>query len=283
MKTPDWYVFKDFVDSLPQKEKKQELLKLLSTDELEDVQQTPSLSFHPSHGLSSYQERLADIHYSWFIPFLERLHDPDKPLFIAPLTTQKASLYTHFDVLRSVDSLTSQAEHFISQTLYTYLIKDYDIILPKECLPDDPLNALLDLSREQLLQMVDMLSLHDLSLEMKTLISSAQLLKIEASLSSMQKNYLYELKKKIEPIAFKPMGLHRWNGDEILLKKILHQRGLNRLSKALSASHHSLLWHLSHKLDMGRASVVKALFKTVKNKKAIHVLVSQVCDLAASL
>jgi hypothetical protein len=105
------------------------------------------------------------------------------------------------------------------------------------------------------------------------------MIKIESILSKLQKDYLYELKKTIEPIAFKSIGLNHWNGDESLLKKILHQRGLNRLSKALSQSHHSLLWHLSHKLDMGRASIVKALFKDLKNKKAHTILVSQVCEL----
>lgn len=283
MKTPDWYVFKDFLDCLPSTQEKTELCRFLSEDEQEDIEQTPPLPFHPSHGLSSDKERLEPIHYSWFVPFLERLSDADKYLFISPLQTQKEALYLHFDLTRSVESLTDLAVTFLSQELYHYLTQDYPVILPQDCLPEDPLNSLLELSREQLLSVVDLLSLHDLSLEIKTMISSSHLIKIDSILSSSQKNYLYELKKKIEPVAFKPMGLNHWNGDELLLKKILHQRGLNRLSKALSASHPSLLWHLSHKLDMGRASVVKTLFKTLKNKKAHTVLVAQVCELLAAL
>ena len=97
MKTPDWYVFKDFLDSLPPKEK-QHLLLFLTEDEKEDLLKTPLLPFHPSHGLSSYKERLHTIHYTWFIAFLERVSDPDKYLFIATLNTEQQSpLFQHFD------------------------------------------------------------------------------------------------------------------------------------------------------------------------------------------
>lgn len=283
MKTPAWYVFKDFLDEAAEPQR-QRLLRFLSDDLLEDFHQTPPLPLHPSQGISSHQERLHLIHYTWMIPFLENLSDSDKYLFISVLTEdQRQSLLSHFDLSKPSDALTTHAQTFLCEKLYQYLTQDYKVILPKECLPEDPLNKLLDLSREKLLHLVDLLSLHDLCLEIKSMISSLHLIKIENLLSVHQKAYLYELKQKIEPIAFKPMGLNHWNGDELLLKKLLHQRGLNRLSKALSSSHLSLLWHLSHKLDIGRASIVKALFKQLKNKKAHTILVMQVCDVIDTL
>ncbi len=283
MKTPAWYVFKDFLDEAAEPQR-QRLLRFLSDDLLEDFHQTPKLPLHPSLGISSHQERLHLIHYTWMIPFLETLSDNDKYLFISVLNEdQKQSLLNHFDLSKPSDPLTPHAQMFLCEKLYKYLTQDYKVILPKECLPEDPLNKLLDLSREDLLHLVDLLSLHDLCLEIKSMISSLHLIKIDNLLSIHQKAYLYELKQKIEPIAFKPMGLNHWNGDELLLKKLLHQRGLNRLSKALSSSHLSLLWHLSHKLDIGRASIVKALFKELKNKKAHTILVMQVCDLIDTL
>jgi hypothetical protein len=279
MKTPAWYVFKDFLDLTAPKEK-QELLKFLTEDEKEELSKTPLLPFHPSQGFSSYQEKLHDIHYSWFISYLTSLGDSDKYLFIAPLSAeQQTPLYQHFDLSRPLHSLSSLGIDFLSQTLFLAILQEDHLVLPKECLPEDPLNALLSISRERLLSLVDFLSVHDLSLEMKTMINASHMMKIEAILSPMQKEYLHELKKTIEPISFKPIGLQHWNGDEATLKKILHQRGLNRLSKALSQSNHSLLWYLSHKLDIGRASIVKTLFKDLKNKKAQTILVAQVCNL----
>ncbi|MEI8300866.1 MAG: hypothetical protein WCG10_04560 [Chlamydiota bacterium] len=283
MKTPAWYVFKDFLD-LTADAQRQSLLRFLSDDLLEDFYQTPPLPLHPSLAMASYQECLHLIHYTWMIPFLDNLSDHDKYLFISPLNEdQKQSLLRHFDLSKPTHVLTPGGQAFVCEKLYQYLTQDYKVILPKECLPEDPLNKLLDLSREKLLHLVDLLSLHDLCLEIKSMISSLHLTKIENLLSVHQKAYLYELNQKIEPIAFKPMGLNHWNGDELLLKKLLHQRGLNRLSKALASSHLSLLWHLSHKLDIGRASIVKALFKQLKNKKAHTILVTQVCTLIDTL
>lgn len=279
MKSADWYIFKDFID-LADGAKQKKLLSFLANEERNELSSIPSLPMHPSRGLSSYAKRLEDIHYSWFTPLLEKMFDQDKYLFISVLgNEQKEKLYKYFDMTKEVGPLSSFANEFISSKLYHHFIGKYNHLLPKECLPEDPLNSLLDLSRESLLSLVDLLSMHDLSLELKTLINASHMQKIEILLSGEQKEYLIELRKTIEPVSFKPIGLNHWNGDEKILKKILHQRGLNRLSKAISFSHISLLWHLSHKLDMGRASIVKTLFKELKNKKAHKVLVSQVCEL----
>ncbi|MBM3191293.1 MAG: hypothetical protein FJZ63_01395 [Chlamydiae bacterium] len=276
MKTPAWYVFKDFLDQEPLKSS---LLRFLSPHLVEIVEQSPSLPFHPSQGIASYKDRLQGIHYSWILPLLEPYSDADKYLFLSILDhKQQEPLLQHFDLSKQTSPLSLWAELFLSKHLYELLTQDHKNLLPKECLPEDPLNFLLDLSRERLLHLVDLLSLHDLALEMRNIINSSHLMKINALLSQDQKNYLFQLRQRIEPIAFKPMGLNHWNGDESLLKKLLHERGLNRLSKALSFSHLSLLWHLSHKLDIGRASIVKTLFKELKNKKAHTLLVSQVCE-----
>ncbi|MCH9630960.1 MAG: hypothetical protein S4CHLAM37_09710 [Chlamydiia bacterium] len=282
MKEIDWYIFKDFLDCADE-EKKSKLIQHLADEEKEEVLSTPQLPLHPSKGLPNFSERLASIHYSWLTPLLEKMYDEDRYLFISVLSEkQQEKLYKYFDLTKDVDTLSDIGKEYISSKLYHYFVKKHQNIIPIECLPDDPLNDLLDLTRNELLHLVDHLSMHDLSIEMKTMIDASHFMKIESLLTFEQKQYLRKLGKSIEPIAFKPIGLNHWDGDEKLLKKILHQRGLNRLSKALSASHISLLWHLSHKLDMGRASIVKTLFKELKNKKAQQILVSQVCELIES-
>lgn len=283
MKTVDWYIFKDFLDHADD-QKKKSLMSYLSDDEKEDIAKTPKLPKSPSRGLPSYSERISSIHYSWLVPLFEKMYDSDRYLFISVLQEkQKEKLYKYFDLTKHVENLSQTAKEYLSSKLYHYFVTKHKGIIPIECLPDDPLNELLNLTREELLSLVDHLSMHDLCVEMKTMINASHFVKIEALLSFEQKQYLKTLKRSIEPIAFKPIGLNHWNGDEKILKKILHQRGLNRLSKALSESHISLLWHLSHKLDIGRASIVKTLFKELKNKKAHKILVSQVCELIESV
>ena len=282
MRSIDWYIFKDFLDHADA-EKKQALLQCLASEEKEQVLETPKLTGAPSKGLPSYTERLSLIHYSWFIPLFEKMYDQDKVLFIFILPDeQKQKLYQYFDITKYPSAISEEAKEYMGSKLYSYFVTKHKDILPIECLPDNPLNELLSLSRKQLLHLVDQLSMHDLSIEMKTMINASHFFKIESILSFEQKQYLRFLKKNIEPVSFKPIGLNHWNGDESLLKKVLHQRGLNRLSKAISNSHTSLLLHLAHKLDMGRASILKTLFKELKNKKAHKILVSQVCELIES-
>ncbi len=57
---------------------------------------------------------------------------------------------------------------------------------------------------------------------------------------------------------------------------ILHQRGLYRLGKALSASHPDFLWHLSHRLDTGRSAILKKYYAKPINPSISTVLVQQI-------
>ncbi len=277
MMGPDWLVLKDFIDL---SDDKSLLCQTLDDNLLEDLESFPTPSSNPSKGLLSKKERINQVHYSWFIPFFDRMKDCDKYLFLNVFDeNHQTSLKEYYDLSRSPKELSSLGENYALSVLETALKKDNINPLPLSCLPKDPLNQLLNLTREQLLTLVDYLSMHDLSLELKTMISSSHLKNIRTILPNHQKQYLNKLLQKIEPISFKPMGLCHWDGNEAKLKKILHQRGLNRLSKALALSNHSLLWHLTHKLDIGRASIVKSLLKDVKNQKAQKVLISQVCDI----
>jgi hypothetical protein len=50
MKTPAWYVFKDFFDLLSPKDR-QHLMVFLTEDEKEDLENSPPLPFQPAHGI----------------------------------------------------------------------------------------------------------------------------------------------------------------------------------------------------------------------------------------
>lgn len=276
------YLLKDFVDAISEEEK-QELLSFLDQDMQEILADIHALPFNPSKGLNSYEERLNAIHPSWLISLIKEHTDSDKYLLIGALSEKvHEPLFEYFKLSRRDVKVTQLAQSFITKTLYTQLIQDIPDLLPQEALPLDPLNVLVTFSREQLIELIDLLSLHDLNLELKSLISSVRLKKLQALLSTVQKQYLTQLKKKNELISFKPLGLTYWNGDTDILKKALHQRGLNRLAKALYLSHPSLQWYVLHKLDISRASIVQTLMKDLKNKAAHTHLIEQITS-AASL
>ncbi len=157
MMSPQWLVLKDFLEASSE-ESQDQLYQMLDNDTLEDVENIPSFSFSPSHGFDTLEERLSHVHYSWLLPFFDRLKDSDKYFFLSALNEKsQASIMKYYDLTRLPKKLSSLGKEFILQTLNTYLTKDNLKILPVTCLPQDPLNNLLNLSRKQLLILVDYL------------------------------------------------------------------------------------------------------------------------------
>lgn len=270
------YLLKDFLDTVSLEEK-EELLSFLDRDIQEIIADIHALPFNPSKGLQSFEERLSHIHPSWFISLIKDYLDTDKYILISALSNDvQELLLNHFQLSRRDRNITPFAKNYICEKLYQALTQDNKDLLPQEALPLDPLNALLNISRHQLLELIDLLSLHDLNLELKSLISSDRLKKLQTLLTSAQKKYLGIVQKKNELLSFKPIGLCHWNGDPDILKKALHQRGLNRLAKALYNSCSSLQWYICHKLDISRACSVQTLMKDLKNKAAHQHLVEQI-------
>ena len=275
----EWYVFKDFLEAEPQASR-DKLNKILSSDLFDDLHKIQKMEGHPHLGFLTEKENLNQIHYTWLIPFFQSLSDHDRYLFVSVLIEEhKEGLYKFFDLTKEPKELSLVAQKYSISLIHHEIFSKNTDLLPIACLPHNPLNNLLTLSRKQLLIFVDLLSMHDLAYEMSNLINASSLDKIKKILKPEQKKYLSSLAKHVEPITFKSMGLSLWNGDEESLKSILHQRGLNRLAKALVYSHPSFIFHLQHKLDTGRASVVKTLIRQLKNKKAHQILISQVCRL----
>jgi hypothetical protein len=274
------YLLKDFLGTLG-KDDEQELLSFLDVDTQEVFTDLRALPFNPSQGLLPTQERLLHIHPSWFVSILKDYNDSDKYLLIAALPESVHELLMqHFQLSRRDVKITSLGKEFISEKIYRQLTSDVPDLLPQEALPLDPLNVLLNIPYLQLVELIDLLSLHDLHVELKSLISAKKLKTLHTLLTPEQKKYLQQLQKKHELLAFKPLGLCYWNGDPDILKKALHQRGLNRLAKALYSCCSSLQWYILHKLDIGRSTSVQTLMKDLKNKTAHDHLIEQITHAA---
>jgi hypothetical protein len=283
MNLAELYLLKDFLDTISL-EDKEELLSFLDVDTQEVFAEIHALPFNPSKGLESYHERLSHIHPSWFVSLIKEYSDADKYSLVAALPPQmQPLLLEHFHLSRTDQTITEFAKDFICERLYLALTHDTKDLLPKEALPLDPLNVLLNISRSQLLEVIDLLSLHDLNSELKSLISAQKLKKLYQLLTLSQKNYLAQIQKKNELLSFKPLGLCYWDGETDLLKKALHQRGLNRLAKALFNSCNSLQWYICHKLDISRATSVQTLMKDMKNKAAHAHLIDQIQNATAKI
>ncbi|MCB1084855.1 MAG: hypothetical protein KDK60_01995 [Chlamydiia bacterium] len=260
--------------------KRGNILPLLSPSEQEKLSRTPTSIQDPFERPLTTEARIERIHYSWMISFLEPFAERDKRTILAALSKPQAKkLAAHFNLKESSPPLKGVVKDYLTSALYEWLISDQRDFLPVEFLPDHPLNPLLDLSKEALQRLADYLGLHDLAIELKHVIKSQQIKKIQQVLKKEEQAYLKRLLKEKEPLTFARLNLDGWNGDGEKLKAILHHRGFNRLAKALFGCHPSLLWHLTHRLDTGRTKILRKYFTDIKNETAHAALVKQIQEL----
>lgn len=259
---------------------RQALLKYLATDERQAVVTLPKSSGDPLKSQEDPQQLLNWIHSSWISPFLRTLSEREVGLFLGSLGHEKA-LSVGKDLLFTgkLPSLSPLGKTFLQNTLTRYLTAEMDDLLPIECLPESPLNSLIELPIDTLVESLDLLGLHDLSIEVKQIIDRQKLSKVYEILTDNQHHYLKMLLQSHEPVAFTPMGLLNWNGDQEKLKLLIRQRGANRLAKALYGQDPSFVWYVLHRFDMEKALLLRKLSSSIDNPRAAQLLVQQVVEL----
>jgi hypothetical protein len=125
-------------------------------------------------------------------------------------------------------------------------------------LPPSPMNRLLNLSKRQIIGLIDLLSIYDLAIEVRQIVETKILKKLYSFLTDAERKLLKQIAARPEPFTPPKIGLERWNGEEDSLRHSLHKRGLSRLGLALSGQDPALIWYICHQLDIGRGN---ALFK----------------------
>lgn len=250
------------------------LSSYLPEDEQNEIAQMPAHTETVSHSIA---EELEQIHYTWFIPFLETFAKSDAHFLASSLSDtkyQKLKRRLHFEAAKT--PLTETGTRFAHQTLYHWLVKSKEGYTPKSLVPTHPLRTLLALSKKELFLTFDYLGLHDLAVDLKKIVEIKKIKALKHALTKEQSSYVEMLVKHGEPIAFKRLELEFWDGDTDTLHTMVHTRGINRISKALYGCPPSLLWHIRHSLDTGRARLLDRFLVNPHNEKVQDILLSQV-------
>ncbi|MBI2742732.1 MAG: hypothetical protein HYX48_02305 [Chlamydiales bacterium] len=271
-------VCKAFLERSPP-EKQAKLLRFLSAHDQQNLQELP-VSYHkdPTEGFSTEEALLKRIHYSWLDPLFRTFSESEVGLFLSALDPLQAKglkkllLFSNHGA-----SLTKLGRTFLQKTLWKRLSDEQ--IVPIECLPESPLNVLLELETDDLLLMISFLGLHDLGAEVKQIIETAKLKQIYAALSPSELAFLKTLLHRKEPLTFKRLDLQTWDGKKASLRQLLDQRGINRLAKALYRKEKSLLWHVSHRLDREIGEALVKLSTPLEHVRAQEILIGQVTEL----
>ncbi len=280
MNTAAWIAFQSLL-SRCEPSKKEELNRFLSDSASAQLSKTTTPENNPLQVSFDLTEMLREIHYSWFIPFLEPFVDSDKEMILTSFSdVQKDKLQKHFRLPQPECEPPPFAQNFVKEIVFKWLTSDQKDFIPAPILPAHPLNILLKLNKRQLQTLVDYLGLHDLAVDIKQVIKTEQLKKIQNMLPARQCEYIKKLLKTSEPITFARLNLDQWDGKEETLKKILHHRGFNRLGKGLSNAHPALLWHLSRKLDTGRAKIFQRFLTDIGNDILQEKLIQQISELS---
>lgn len=256
-------------------EKRGALLQFLPAARQKELQEMKGPFQNPLESQLSLETQLNLIHASWIAPYLRTYTESEIRLFLSALgqnqakELQKTLLFTN-----QLIQLASSAKEYLQKILWKNLGGDEQI--PLSCLQESSINSLLFLEDRIFNQLIFLLGLHDLAIEMRQIIETAKLKKIQAALSSEESHFLKELMLKKEPVTFKKISLSQWNGDEKSLKKLLQGRGLNRLAKALYGQNETFCWYIAHKLDMESAKQFFKLLVPLEIARVHEVLLSQV-------
>lgn len=278
MKTASWIVCKAFIQKCPP-ERRTALMQHLPKADQDLIEKIPSTFGDPITETPSAKEQLEKIHYSWLAPYLRMLSENEVRLFISAVSEAQAKgLKKTLLFSNHLASLTSFSKHFLCVQLFNKVTEKQQP-LPISYLPASPLNALLDLSYEELVSLVDFLGIRDLALEIRRIIDKEKLKQIQNALSHHQQLYLKSLLHQKEPVAFKSLELSKWNGRSEVLKSLLQQRGINRLAKALFPQDKNLIWHIAHKFDSERGESLLKLCTPLEATRAAEVLSNQALEL----
>jgi hypothetical protein len=256
------------------------LLNYLDKKTKEQLSALPISYQDSSLGITAKQTLLQKIDASWLATYLRTLPESDIRLFLASLTlTQKEALKKDLLLSNHFPTLTSFAKEFLQAQLFEKLVDEKMELLAPECLPEYSLNILLDLSEKEFKQLIDLLGLYDMASELRQIIETSKLKQIYNALAPFERNFLKQLSQQKELIAFKRMGLDKWDGDIEHLKQLIHQRAINRLAKAVYGREASFLWYLSHRLSLADARMFQTLSSDLKNPQAVAALTRQIINL----
>lgn len=200
--------------------------------------------------LKSPTNQIKNIHYSWIVPIIEEYPENLKPLIAGVLPPPSNQRVASLLKIPEKSIATTLARHFLLYDLAKRL--ELDKITPIEHLPHSLLSFTLELSKEELIELIDFLGLYDLAEEIRRIVDKNQLKKIYNCLSIKKQHFLRSCLLSKEKVSAPKLELEKWNGDAEALEKLLHKRGLVRFGKGLSGQVPDFVWHIVHRIDNGR-------------------------------
>ena len=238
-------------------------LHILPEEEQKKVIQHVFESNNPLAILPSSLNWLEHVHYSWLEATIQSLPATLQKSTISALTKEQRNGL----IKRKLTTNISEPDFAFTQPVRSFLLsKLYEVwkekevnkraVLARELLPDNSLLPLLDCSKRELVEIIDLLAMHDLSEEVRHIVDKKLLQAILLHLTSRQQKYLKACLHQKAKMAMLPLNVKDVYKDRKAFSTLLHKRGLKRFALGLCGSGQDFIWHITHTLDTGRGKIV---------------------------
>ncbi len=247
------------------------LLKILPEAEEQQVRKHTSTSQNPLTVLSRATDLLCQVHYSWLESAIKDLPEALQKSVILALTKDQQS---GLEKRKLAESLPKENTPY-AQSVRTFLLsKLFEVWKEKtieerevhcrELLLENPLSLLLSQSKRDLVQIIDLLAMHDLSEEVRHIVDKKLLRAILLNLTSSQQKYLKACLHQKAKMATLPLNVKDVYKDRKTFITLLHKRGLKRFALGLCGCEKDFVWHITHTFDIGRG---KILIDAIQNEE----------------
>jgi hypothetical protein len=201
-------------------------------------------------------ELIQNVHYSWVAETITKVPKELQPHVISLFNPKQANRLAELVGTKPfTKTLSAPVRTFLLKLFFKYF--DTGTLLPKAFLPKSELSILTKISKEDLVHLIDLLGIYDLTDESRTILDNKRVKAIHHCLSPEQRKFALYCLNQREKIASSRLNLSNWNGDCDELHKRIHLRGIARLGKALSGQDPQLIWYIVHTLDTGRGHLLE--------------------------
>lgn len=205
--------------------------------------------------LRRHEMLIGKVHYSWLVSPLKTFDTEKRALVLALLPQEVVSrLKDHFKEAQTPVELTPIGKKFFQALFLADLFPDAP--LPITHIPKMKLSFLADMSKLELVELIDFLGLYDLAEELQYVLDKKVLEMMYKAIGKKRQFFLQKTLHQKEKMVSQRLKIEQWNGDEQTLLRLLHQKGMIRLGYALSGAHPDFTWYLSHLLDIGRGQKI---------------------------
>lgn len=235
-------VGESFLHSLPQEEAKEILKQNIDSEDT-------------SAALTWEHDLITKTHYSWLAPVIQQFpKDLQGPTTSALPEPQSSKLKSFLKIKFHTPKLPPPVKEFLIDRLFHQWNPKEAI--PRQYLSHSPIAFLLDMPKDQIVQVIEFLALNDLAETIRHIVDKKNLTRIYQCLPPKKQQYIRICLHQKEKIVGPKLEINKWDGTPQKLDSLLHRHGLFRFGKALCGQTQQFMWHLTHILDNGRGSAL---------------------------